>query len=151
VLLDAAVHQLGKQLPVTPTGDLRHDLTTWARGAERSLNTPIGRRLLIALARVRHGENPTAGAAIVGSYMQQRGAQLQQLLDAADPPTTTIGVSEVLDRVLAPMYLRYSFGYQPATPSVEDLVRDLLSDPSSACTSEQRQRGDRDAEDRSSR
>jgi hypothetical protein len=35
-------------------------------------------------------------------------------------------VRPVLDRVLAPIYLRCVFGYQPATPSLEDLVRRKL-------------------------
>ena len=57
-------------------------------------------------------------------YLKHRGAQIQQLIDAADPPAK-VTVPQVLDRVLAPIYLRYLFGYRPSSP-VEQLVSDLL-------------------------
>ncbi|HEY6496929.1 MAG TPA: TetR/AcrR family transcriptional regulator [Trebonia sp.] len=128
VLLDAAVRDVGTWLPIATTGDLRADLADWARRVESSLTTLRGRRLLAAAFRVRlslqeislqeKGEEPAM------PYLKHRGAQIQQLIDAADPPAQ-VTVPQVLDRVLAPIYLRYLFGYQPSS-SVEQLVSDLL-------------------------
>jgi len=123
VLLDAAVRDVGAWLPITPTGDLRGDLAAWARGVENSLTTLRGRRLLAAAFRVRLGLQETGEEASI-PYVEQRGAQIQQLIDAADPPAK-VTVPQVLDRVLAPIYLRYLFGYRPSSP-VEQLVSDLL-------------------------
>jgi hypothetical protein len=124
VLLDAAVCDIGSWLPIACTGDLQADLANWARGVEKSLTTPRGRRLLAAAFRVRLGLPETEEEAGI-PYLKQRGAQIQQLIDAADPPAQ-ITVPQVLDRVLAPIYLRYVFGYVPSSP-VEQLVSDLLN------------------------
>src|ERR1700754_3775210 len=40
VVLEAAVRELNERLPLKPSGDLKRDLTTWARNAERNLATP---------------------------------------------------------------------------------------------------------------
>lgn len=124
VLLDAAVSDIGSWLPVTPTGDLQADLSDWARGVEKSLTTLRGRRLLAAAFRVRLSLQETGEKAGL-PYLKQRGAQIQQLIDAADP-AAKVTVPQVLDRVLAPIYLRYVFGYPPSSP-VEQLVSDLLN------------------------
>jgi AcrR family transcriptional regulator len=124
VLLEAAVRDVGAWLPITPTGDLRADLADWARGVEKSLTTLRGRRLLAASFRVRLSFQETGEEAAI-PYVKQRGAQIQQLIDAADPPAK-VTVPQVLDRVLAPIYLRYLFGYPPSSP-VEQLVSDLLN------------------------
>jgi AcrR family transcriptional regulator len=124
VLLDAAVQDVGAWLPITPTGDLRADLANWARGVEKSLATLRGRRLLAASFRVRLSLQEAGDEAAI-PYVKQRGAQIQQLIDAADPPVK-VTVPQVLDRVLAPIYLRYVFGYQPSSP-VEQLVSELLN------------------------
>jgi AcrR family transcriptional regulator len=125
VLLDAAVHDVVRDLPITPTGNLRHDLTNWARNVEESLTTPRGGRLLATVARVRLGHDGAAEASAVRSYLEQRAAQIQAVIDAASP-AAKVTVTDVLDRVLAPVYLRYLFGYQPESPSAEQLVSDLL-------------------------
>jgi AcrR family transcriptional regulator len=124
VLLDAAVQDIGAWLPITPTGDLRADLAGWARGVEASLATLRGRRLLAAAFRVRLGLQETEEEPAM-PYLKHRGAQIQRLIDAADPPAK-VTVPQVLDRVLAPIYLRYVFGYQPSSP-IEQLVSELLN------------------------
>jgi AcrR family transcriptional regulator len=125
VLLEAAVRDLSRRLPLTPTGNLRRDLTRWAQDAERSLATPRGRRLLAAVARITLSPDGTAQPA-ARPYLEQRGAEIQQLIDAADPPAQ-ITVPDVLDRVLAPLYLRQLFGYTPASRHPGQLVAELLA------------------------
>src|SRR3974377_717574 len=63
VLLGAAGRDTSQRLPLTPTGNLRHDLTRWAQNAERSLATPRGRRLLAAVARITPSPDGAAPAA----------------------------------------------------------------------------------------
>lgn len=75
---------------------------------------------------VRLGHDGAAEATAVRSYLEQRAAQIQRLIDAADP-AAEVTVADVLDRVLAPIYLRHLFDYQPASPSAEQLVSDLLN------------------------
>ena len=111
VLLDAAVQDVSRRLPLTPTGNLQDDLTSWASNAERSLATPRGRRLLAAVAQVTPGTDNARETGAARSYLKQRAAQIQELIDAADP-AVKVTVAEVLDQVLPPIYLRQLFGYR---------------------------------------
>ena len=124
VILEAAVRDTARRMPLKPTGDLERDLTSWARNAERSLTTPRGRRLLDALLGVMATDDPTA-AVNARRYLALRTSQIQQVIDAADPPIT-ITVEDVLDGVLAPIYLRRLFGYKPSRGAAR-LVSDLLA------------------------
>ena len=88
------------------------------------LAAPRGRRLLAAVAQLTPGTGNARETGAARSYLEQRAAQIQELIDAADP-AARVTVAEVLDRILAPIYLRQLFGYQPVT-SVEQMVTDLL-------------------------
>jgi len=62
----------------------------------------------------------------VASHQHTRDpSQIQGVLDASDPPTT-LTVGDVLDQVLAPIYLRRLFGYK-GSRSAAQLVSDLLA------------------------
>jgi AcrR family transcriptional regulator len=126
VVLEAAVRDTARRVPLEPTGDLERDLTSWARNAERSLTTPRGRRLLDALLGVMATDDPAA-AVNARRYLALRASRIQQVIDAADPPTT-ITVEDVLDGVLAPIYLRRIFGYKPSHGAAQ-----LVSDLSGRC------------------
>lgn len=125
VVLEAAVRELNERLPLKPSGDLKRDLTTWARNAERNLATPRGRRLLAALIGVQSATGDPAGTLNARRYMALRISQIQQVIDASDPPVA-VTVEDVLENVLAPVYLRQLFGYK-SPRSVAQLVTDLLS------------------------
>jgi hypothetical protein len=125
VVVEAAVRDTARRLPLKPTGHLQHDLTAWARNAERSLATPRGGRLLAAVVGVRLTTDAPTEAVNVRHYLDLRASQIQGVLDASDPPTT-LTVGDVLDQVLAPIYLRRLFGYK-GSRSAAQLVSDLLA------------------------
>lgn len=124
VVLDAAVHDMGRANPIKPTGNLKRDLTKWARYVEQNLAAPRGQRVLEALMTVRAATDPTASVNAL-RYLRLRAENIQQAIDASEPPTT-ITVEDVLDKILAPICLRLLVGYKP-TRTVAQLVSDLLA------------------------
>jgi AcrR family transcriptional regulator len=104
LLLDAAVTRLRATSPIPDTGSLRDDLRGWAEGVERAMRDRRGQILLRALvATMAPDEEPV-------EYLKARGDDLQAALDKAaarGEPVPT--VDEVLDFVLAPLYLRVLF------------------------------------------
>lgn len=123
VVLEAAVEDVNRRLPLEPTGDLRHDLIRWAHGLQGSIASPRGRRLLSAvMSATSRGDHPA-----VREYLALRREPLQALIDAAQSPVT-VTVEEILDRIAAPLYLRQLLHYEvPRGP--EELVDDLLAGP----------------------
>jgi AcrR family transcriptional regulator len=126
LLLDAAVARLRATWPIPDTGSLHGDLSSWAAGVERSMLDPGGRILLRALvAAITSGHQPA-------QYLAGRGDDLQAMLDRAPtrgeqaPP-----VQEILDHILAPLYLRALFGLPLEPGTGATLVNRLLRDYSS--------------------
>lgn len=128
LLLDAAVTRLRATSPIPDTGSLRGDLAGWAEGVERAMRDRRGQILLRALvATMAPDEEPV-------EYLKARGDDLQAALDKAaarGEPVPT--VDEVLDFVLAPLYLRVLFR-RPVEPGtggrlVERLLTTLPADP----------------------
>lgn len=122
LLLDAAVTRLRAQSPMPDTGSLRGDLLAWAAGVERAMTEPDGQQLLRALVatmptKVRPAE-----------HLRARGADLQVMLDAAAARgESTPTVDDLLDHVLAPIYLRVLFGLPVEPGTGATLVDRLLS------------------------
>jgi AcrR family transcriptional regulator len=121
VLLHAAVTRLRERSPMPDTGSLRGDLLTWATSVEQALNEPDGRILLRALmATMSTPDRPT-------EHLRDRGDDLQAMLDAASARgERTPTVDEVLDYVLAPLYLRALFGVSLEEGMAATLVDRLL-------------------------
>jgi len=128
LLLDAAVTRLRATSPIPDTGSLRGDLLGWAEGVEAAMRDRHGQILLRALvATLAPGAEPV-------EYLRARGDDLQRMIDAAagrgEPAPT---VDEVLDFVLAPLYLRVLFRrpVEPGTGArlVERLLTALRADP----------------------
>lgn len=136
VVLEATVREINQRLPLKPTGDLKRDLTSWARNAEQDLATPRGRRLLAALVGVMSATDDPTATVNARRYMAVRTSQIQRVIDAFDP-SAAITVEDVLDKVLAPIYLRRLFGYKHSR-SVTQLVTDLLAGPPNIDTAKPR-------------
>jgi AcrR family transcriptional regulator len=128
LLLDAAVTRLRATSPIPDTGSLRGDLAGWAEGVERAMGDRRGQILLRALvATMAPDQEPV-------EYLRARGDDLQAALDKAaarGEPVPT--VDEVLDFVLAPLYLRVLFrrAVEPGTGArlVERLLTALPAGP----------------------
>jgi AcrR family transcriptional regulator len=124
LLLDAAVTRLRTTSPIPDTGSLRGDLAGWAEGVERSMRDPHGQILLRALVATMAPEREPI------EYLRARGDDLQKTIDAAAARGEAVpSVDDVLDFVLAPLYLRVLFRrpVEPGTGArlVERLLRAL--------------------------
>ncbi|MGK3199551.1 TetR/AcrR family transcriptional regulator [Amycolatopsis sp. MEPSY49] len=128
LLLDAAVTRLRETSPIPDTGTLRGDLEGWADGVEHAMRDRHGQILLRALvATMAPDQEPI-------EYLRARGEDLQATLDKAAARGERVPtVDEVLDFVLAPLYLRVLFRrpVEPGTGArlVERLLTALPADP----------------------
>ncbi|MFF7756071.1 TetR-like C-terminal domain-containing protein [Streptomyces sp. NPDC007971] len=127
VLADVVTTRLERDSPLTDTGSLRGDLIAWAEAGVASIRTPEGRLLIRAVALSMPG-----GATAQGERTQQfqrRIASIESIRERAvargeTPPS----LEEILDQLIAPLYLRAIFGIDlPATGYPELLVGRLLS------------------------
>ncbi|WP_331738899.1 TetR/AcrR family transcriptional regulator (plasmid) [Streptomyces sp. NBC_00727] len=126
LLSDVVLNRLNVRSPMPDTGSLAGDLRTYAAQVAREITGPDGPVLLhLAVALSGTGEQ---GVRAQESLRADRTRQLQSMLDRAgergeDAPDAL----EVLDHVLAPMYIRVLFGMGPLGPEyVDGLVGRLL-------------------------
>ncbi|MFJ4674591.1 TetR/AcrR family transcriptional regulator [Kitasatospora sp. NPDC088783] len=127
LLTDVALTRLNARSPMPDTGSLAGDLRTYAAQVAREITGPDGPAVLhLAVALSGSGEQ---GVRAGQELRAERTRQLQSVLDRArargeDAPDAF----DVLDHVLAPMYVRVLFGMVPLAPDyVDGLVDRLLS------------------------
>lgn len=129
LIMDAAVSRLRDTSPMPDTGSLRGDLFAWAGRLEERLAEPEGRTLLRALIATMPGHPEAVGAR--QEFLRHRLDDIARMLDRAaargeHPPSA----ERVVERVIAPLYLRVLFGTAEAAPGYgTDLVERLLADP----------------------
>jgi len=132
LLIDVEVARLEAEDPLPDSGDLRTDLRRWAETTAAGLGRPGGfvffNAVASAVERSRQAEASWRQRQAV-RYVAERGGQVQLALDRArergeNPPEAAI----VLDRVLAPLYLRAAFGYRPAGEDLDALIDNALRD-----------------------
>ncbi|MFD7030719.1 TetR/AcrR family transcriptional regulator [Streptomyces sp. NPDC059917] len=129
LLMDVVVSRLTEHSPVPRTDSLADDLRAFAAKAAEDVSGPDGLALLRTVVTVL--ATGPSGEAARDRFLGARAEQLQAMLDRArargeDPPE----VLDVLDVVLAPIYLRMLFGVGPLTPQyVDTLVDRLLAAP----------------------
>lgn len=120
--MDVAVDWLTVRSPIPDTGSLEGDLRAYAAKAAQDVSGPDGPALLRVVIALSGGGETTRDRFLAG-----RADQVQEMLDRAkkrgeDPPD----VLEVVDVILAPMYLRVLFGAGPLTPEYADGLVDRL-------------------------
>jgi AcrR family transcriptional regulator len=126
LLMDVAITWLTTQSPIPDTGTLDGDLRAYAANVARDITGPDGLavlRLVIALSTA----GPD-GMQARDAFLAERSRQLQAMLDRArdrgeHPPEGL----DVLDHILAPMYVRVLFGAGPLTPAYVDALVDRLA------------------------
>ncbi|MFE0104553.1 TetR/AcrR family transcriptional regulator [Streptomyces sp. NPDC059009] len=127
LLMDVVVSRLTEDSPMPDTGSLSGDLSALAAKAAEDVSGPDGlallRTVVTALAAGPDGE------AARDHYLAARSEQLQAMLDRARARGEAApDVLDVLDAVLAPIYIRVLFGVVPLTPDyVDGLVGHLLA------------------------
>lgn len=119
--MDVAITWLTTNSPIPDTGSLDGDLRAYAAGVARDVSGPEGLavlRLVIALS-----DTGEAGVAARDQFVAERGRQLREMLDRAENSPDAL---EVLDHILAPIYVRTLFGAGPLTPAYVDSLVDRL-------------------------
>ncbi|MBB4686688.1 TetR/AcrR family transcriptional regulator [Amycolatopsis jiangsuensis] len=123
LLLEAAVSRLRATTPMPDTGSLRGDVEAWATGVERSLTMPDSQVLLPALVAARSTDASPA------EHLLARRADLERMLAvAAERGEPTPVVEDLLDYVLAPLYLRALFRMPIETGLGARLAERLLTE-----------------------
>jgi AcrR family transcriptional regulator len=119
LVLDVEAARLQVNSPVPDTGTLRGDLLAYAASAARDITRPGGLAFLRAVMaagdagalRPRSSGADEAPGPRTSAPMRARGAQIQAMLDRArDRGEPALHSTDVLDGILAPIYLRTLFG-----------------------------------------
>ncbi|MEU6844348.1 TetR/AcrR family transcriptional regulator [Streptomyces sp. NPDC046716] len=125
LLSDVALTRLNAQSPMPDTGSLADDLRTYAAQVAREITGPDG--LLLVRLAVALSSDGGQGLRAADELRADRTRQLQSMLDRArDRGERTPDALDVLDHILAPMYIRVLFGMVPLTPEYVDGLVDRL-------------------------
>ncbi|MFI7011280.1 TetR/AcrR family transcriptional regulator [Streptomyces sp. NPDC050145] len=129
LLSDVALTRLNAQSPMPDTGSLDGDLRTYAAAVAREITGPDG-LAVVRLAVALSSDGPQ-GLKAGDDLFAERMGQLQSMLDrAGDRGEQVLDALDVLDHVLAPMYIRVLFGME-LTPEYVDGLVDRLHRPGS--------------------
>ncbi|MDT0614120.1 TetR/AcrR family transcriptional regulator [Streptomyces lancefieldiae] len=125
LLTDVALTRLNAQSPMPDTGSLAGDLRTYAAQVAREITGPDG--LLLVRLAVALSSTGQQGLQARDALRDERTRQLRSMLDRAvergEPAPDAL---DVLDHILAPMYIRVLFGMGPLTPDYVDGLVDRL-------------------------
>ncbi|OON78887.1 TetR/AcrR family transcriptional regulator [Streptomyces tsukubensis] len=122
---EVATSWLTTTSPIPDTGSLEGDLRAYAAKVAHDISGPSGLAVLRLVVALTTGEQD--GTRARDDFLAERTRQLQVLLDRArdrgeQPPDTL----DMLDHILAPMYIRVLFGAGPLTPEYVDSLVDRL-------------------------
>ncbi len=119
--------------PLPDTGTLHDDLRAYARSVADSLAGPLGGLLLrtTVAAATAPGGHLRDGGRVRSRVLDERSAQLEALLQRAAARGEPAPVlADLLDVVVAPLYLRALFGPAPDRPQADALGDRLLGQTS---------------------
>jgi AcrR family transcriptional regulator len=124
LMMEVAVEKLMRERPLPDTGSLRGDLLAWARPIATSLASREGSsffRAVIATTTPAGADGSSRRAAL-----DRRRKQMELMLERARRRGEKApDVAELLDYVLAPLYMRALFG-RPVSKAVADRLVDRL-------------------------
>ncbi|MES9512060.1 TetR/AcrR family transcriptional regulator [Streptomyces sp. NPDC000609] len=125
LLTDVALTRLNTQSPMPDTGSLAGDLRTYAAQVAREITGPDG--LLLVRLAVALSSNGEQGLRARDDFRVERTRQLQSMLDrATERGEHAPDALDVLDHLMAPMYIRVLFGMGPLAPEYVDGLVDRL-------------------------
>lgn len=125
LLADVVVTRLERDWPLADTGSLRGDLTAWAEAGVASIRTAEGRLLIRAVALSMPGSATAQGER--AQQFQRRLGAIERIRERAvargevPPP-----LDQILDQLVAPLYLRAIFGIDPPASGYPELLVDRL-------------------------
>ncbi|GAA2746508.1 TetR/AcrR family transcriptional regulator [Kitasatospora cinereorecta] len=125
LLADVVTTRLERDSPLADTGTLRGDLTAWAEAGVASIRTPEGRLLVraVALSMPSSADMQTERA----QHFRRRLDSIERIRERATargehPPP----LEQILDQLIAPLYLRAIFGIDPPATGYPDVLVDRL-------------------------
>ena len=125
LVMEAAVEQVMREHPLPDTGSLREDLSLWGRSIAASLRDPQGSSFFRAFVATAMPPGPD-GTARTGAIMR-RVEQIAIMLERGRARGETAPYpAEVLDHLLAPLYMRALFGAPADDAFAEQLVDRLM-------------------------
>ncbi|WP_176818851.1 TetR/AcrR family transcriptional regulator [Quadrisphaera sp. DSM 44207] len=104
LVLDVAVEHVNAASPLVGTGDLREDLSAYARSAVEGVDRPGGLGFLRAI--IAAVEDPGTGRDRALQLIAPRVERIQALLDAAGPAAAGLTPADVVDGLIAPIHYR---------------------------------------------
>jgi AcrR family transcriptional regulator len=126
LIMEVAVEQLMREWPLPDTGSLDGDLRLWARRVAASLRSHEGSsffRAFIATAAPAGSAGPERTLAL-NRRLEQIVTMLERARQRGETPPT---VAEVMDHLLAPLYVRALFGTPADEAFAERLVERLTA------------------------
>ncbi|GAA3091033.1 TetR/AcrR family transcriptional regulator [Streptomyces roseofulvus] len=125
LLTDVALTRLNTRSPMPDTGSLAGDLHAYAAAVAREITGPDG--LLVVRLAVALSSSGPQGLRARDGIRDERTRQLRAMLDRAgergeDAPDAL----DVLDHIMAPLYIRVLFGLELTPDYVDGLVDRLL-------------------------
>ncbi|MEU8824729.1 TetR/AcrR family transcriptional regulator [Streptomyces sp. NPDC048636] len=125
LLTDVAITRLEEDWPLPDTGTLRGDLTEWVAAGAATVFKPEGRLLVRAMALSMPG-SPQAQAERAQLFAR-RGGAIERIRERAtargeNPPP----LDQILDQLIAPLYMRALFGSAPPPPGYPELLVERL-------------------------
>ncbi len=107
--LEVAAARLDVESAVPDTGSLVRDLLTYAVRATESIRSPNG--LAFLRATIAAGDSSAETLDRAREVLVRRGGQIEAMLDRArDRGEPSLDPTDVIDGILAPIYLRTIFG-----------------------------------------
>ncbi|MEU4493757.1 TetR/AcrR family transcriptional regulator [Streptomyces sp. NPDC023998] len=125
LLADVVVTRLERDWPLADTGTLRGDLIAWAEAGVASIRKPEGRLLVRAVALSMPGSAQAQGER--AQHFERRIHAIERIRERAaargeNPPP----LEQILDQLIAPLYLRAIFGIEPPATGYPELLVDRL-------------------------
>ena len=128
LLSEVAAARLMTDLALPDTGSLKSDLRAWARRMAAGLRAPGGSLLLRTM--VATGSPPGPGDMERVAALRPRLRQIATMLDrAAARGEAAPPLMDVVDHLLAPLYMRALFGTPVSAAFAHDLADRLLAGP----------------------
>ncbi|MGW1490190.1 TetR/AcrR family transcriptional regulator [Streptomyces sp. NPDC002402] len=125
LLADVVVTRLERDWPLADTGTLRGDLIAWAEAGVASIRKPEGRLLVRAVALSMPGSVQAQGER--AQHFERRIHAIERIRErAAARGENSPPLEQILDQLIAPLYLRAIFGIEPPATGYPELLVDRL-------------------------
>ena len=124
LVLDVALARVQEESPIPATGDLRADLVAYATRLVAGLTRPGG---LVFLTAATAALRQPGGEVSRTSILNRRADEMRAMLDRAGQDANDLTFIDIIDGIIAPIYLRVLFGAgDTLTPEALERLVDRL-------------------------